>query len=70
MNDFENPDTGAPQGLLEPLSFRVGVNGEFQVDGVELKTATAATETPESTTEDGWSLLANWLQRVKQLFQV
>ena len=70
VNDFENPNTGAPQGLLEPLSFRVGVNGEFLVDGVELKTATAATETPERSTEGGCSLLANWLQRVKQLFQV
>lgn len=30
---YPNPNTGAPRGLLEPLFFRCGVNGEFLVDG-------------------------------------
>lgn len=32
-NRFDNPRTSAPQGLLEPLLFKVGVRGEFTVDG-------------------------------------
>jgi hypothetical protein len=36
IDNFENSDTGAPRGLLEPLLFNVGVNGEFLVDGFDL----------------------------------
>ncbi len=36
-NKIDNPNTGAPQGPIEPLLFQVGVDGEFTVDGAELK---------------------------------
>lgn len=32
---YQNPDTGAPRGLTEPLDFQCGVNGEFEVKGWE-----------------------------------
>lgn len=35
-NKFDNPTTGKPRGLGEPLLFQVGVGGEFTVDGAEL----------------------------------
>ena len=34
---YENPQTGAPQGLLEPLAFRLGANEAYEVDGWELR---------------------------------
>ena len=37
IDKFENLDTGSPRGLLEPFLFQVGVNGEFTVDGSELR---------------------------------
>lgn len=36
-NKFDNRNTGAPRGPIEPLLFQVGVGGEFTVDGAELK---------------------------------
>ncbi|NEQ48547.1 MAG: calcium-binding protein [Leptolyngbya sp. SIO3F4] len=32
IDQFDNPDTGALRGLLEPLVFQAGVNGEFNID--------------------------------------
>lgn len=34
---FENPDTGAPRGILKHLLFQVGVNSEFTVDEANLR---------------------------------
>lgn len=42
VNQFENPDTGKPKGLLEPLFFEVGVRGEFTIDGADLTRASEA----------------------------
>ena len=39
-DSFKNPDTGAPQGVTEPLRFRVGANGEFRVNDLEIRPAT------------------------------
>lgn len=67
--DFKNPDTGAPQGLMEPLSFKVGVNGEFTVNGAELQTAADSTEIAHSQVQRSpINLLGQWLRLVKQLF--
>ena len=30
---YKNPETGEKQGLVEPLKFKCGVNGEYTVDG-------------------------------------
>jgi len=37
VSKYRNPDTGAPRGLLEPLSFQVGAGGEFAVEGPDIK---------------------------------
>jgi nitrous oxidase accessory protein len=72
VDDFKNPDTGAPRGLIEPLSFAVGVDGEFIVNGAELSAIANSTNTAE-TAENGfwarWSpakLLAHWSKLVEQ----
>lgn len=35
--EYPNPQTDAVQGLTEPLKFRCGVHGEYQVDGWEVR---------------------------------
>ncbi|MFG6094677.1 hypothetical protein D0962_16125 [Leptolyngbyaceae cyanobacterium CCMR0082] len=76
VNDFNNPETGSPQGLLEPLNFRVGVNGEFTVNGTELSATHSETTTAMSQDDPGmpgsprgrqWSprqFVASWLKWV------
>ncbi|MEM1252324.1 MAG: right-handed parallel beta-helix repeat-containing protein [Cyanobacteria bacterium P01_H01_bin.21] len=39
VDSFDNPDTGAPQGVTESLQFRVGANGELAVNGAEIRPA-------------------------------
>lgn len=39
---FSNPHTGEPRGLLEPLLFQVGVEGEFTVEGADIKVNNAS----------------------------
>ncbi len=34
---YANPQTGAPQGLTEPLAFRAGASGEYEVDGWDVR---------------------------------
>ncbi|MGF1535779.1 MAG: right-handed parallel beta-helix repeat-containing protein [Elainellaceae cyanobacterium] len=73
---LDNPDTGAPRGLLEPLSFRVGANEAFTVDGFDLRSAkvtslglnhsTGAVENNEDIGQVGWP---QWLQPLLQWFQ-
>ncbi|MEM1242941.1 MAG: right-handed parallel beta-helix repeat-containing protein [Cyanobacteria bacterium P01_H01_bin.26] len=41
VNKFNNPTTGAPRGLREPLSFQAGANGEFSINGFEVSSPTA-----------------------------
>jgi hypothetical protein len=38
---YANPDTGAPRGPIDPLRFRVGVDGEFTVDGFTISATPA-----------------------------
>ncbi|MGD1949679.1 MAG: glycosyl hydrolase family 28-related protein [Leptolyngbyaceae cyanobacterium] len=47
VDSFDNPDTGAPQGVTEPLQFRVGANGELAVNGAEIRPAARRSNTPQ-----------------------
>ncbi len=46
-DSYKNPQTGAKKGLLEPLQFTCGVDGEYTVDGWQ---ATKTDDAPEIST--------------------
>ncbi|MGF1513153.1 MAG: glycosyl hydrolase family 28-related protein [Elainellaceae cyanobacterium] len=68
-DSFDNLDTGAPRGLLEPLLFQVGVDGEFTVDSSALR-ASAEDTSAESTSAVVTSANSSWFSQLFNQFEI